>query len=346
MKKIALAVVAVASMLASPPARAAEQPVDAFLRMYNSLYQGHHHRRQRGGVAGLDRRLATRTKRDARSATRRWRCSPAIAGSSRRRARFLSNRRNLPPIVSRQLDKILLAAAEGPGTIPEVTRARVAAESHQSSVMDGFTFHIDGKPVSANDIDETLQQSRDLPTRLKAWEASKEIGKPLKPGIVQLQKLRNQVAREMKHSGYFALEVADYDMTDAEMMKMLDGFIADTRPLYREAARLRAHEAGRALPPAGAEADPGALDRQPLGAGVGRRGRGRRRPRSAVQGQEAGVDRPDRREVLHVDGLSDAAEVVLGEIGSVCAAGRLQAAQERARDGAGTSISTRTCARS
>ena len=145
----------------------------------------------------------------------------------------MSNRRNLPPIVSRQLDKILLAAAEGPGTIPEVTRARVAAESHQSSVMDGFTFHIDGKPVSANDIDETLQHSRDLTTRLKAWEASKEIGKPLKPGIVQLQKLRNQVAREMKHSGYFALEVADYDMTDAEMMKMLDGFIADTRPLYR-----------------------------------------------------------------------------------------------------------------
>ena len=70
--------------------------------------------------------------------------------------------------------------------------------------------------------------------RQSAWEASKEIGKPLKPGLVQLQKLRNQVAREMKHSGYFALQVADYDMTDAEMMKMLDGFVADTRPLYQK----------------------------------------------------------------------------------------------------------------
>jgi peptidyl-dipeptidase A len=38
----------------------------------------------------------------------------------------------------------------------------------------------------------------------------------------------------MKHSGYFALQVADYDMSDAEMMKLLDGFLADTRPLYQK----------------------------------------------------------------------------------------------------------------
>ncbi|HEY1585533.1 MAG TPA: hypothetical protein VGH63_07580, partial [Polyangia bacterium] len=40
MKKIALAVVAVVSMLAASAAPAAEQPVDAFLRMYNSLFKG------------------------------------------------------------------------------------------------------------------------------------------------------------------------------------------------------------------------------------------------------------------------------------------------------------------
>ena len=229
MKKIALPLV----LLVCSTVSAAEPPVDAFLRMYNSIYKG------LCTVANEAAWLASTDVSEAHEAGRTV-ANTALAvfqgdrGIIEAARSFLSDRRNLPPIVARELDKILLAAAEGPGTIPEITRERVAAESHQSSVMDGFTFHIDGKPVSANDIDDTLQHSRDLAMRLKAWEASKEIGKPLKPGIVRLQRLRNQVAREMNHSGYFALEVADYDMTDAEMMKMLDGFVADTRPLYRK----------------------------------------------------------------------------------------------------------------
>lgn len=145
---------------------------------------------------------------------------------------LLQKRKELPPLVARQLDKILLGAAEGPGTIPEVTAARVAAESRQATTQDGFIFKLDGKQVIANDIDDILHNSGDLGLRKRAWEASKQIGVPLKPGLVDLQKLRNQVAREMGHKSYFALEVADYDMSDEEMMKMLDGFVADTHPLF------------------------------------------------------------------------------------------------------------------
>jgi peptidyl-dipeptidase A len=229
MKKTALVLVC----LASSPALAAETPVDAFLRMYNSVFSG---------LTRVANEAAWAASTDATEAHEAGRtaANTALAVFSGDRGiietarSFLSDRRNLAPVVARQLDKILLAAAEGPGTIPQVTSARVAAESHQSSVLDGYTFKIDGKPVTANDIDDTLQHSRDLGARLKAWESSKEIGKPLKPGLVELQKLRNQVAREMKHSGYFALQVADYDLTDAEMMKMLDGFVADTRPLYKK----------------------------------------------------------------------------------------------------------------
>ena len=147
---------------------------------------------------------------------------------------LLAKRKSLPPLVARQLDKVLLAAAEGPGTIPDVVKARAAAESHQRSVQDGFQYMLDGKPVSANDIDDILNKSRDLALRKRAWDASKEIGKPLRGGLADLQKLRNQVARAMGHASFNALEVADYDMTEKEMMDLLDGFIADTRPLYRK----------------------------------------------------------------------------------------------------------------
>ena len=47
--------------------------------------------------------------------------------------------------------------------------------------MDGFAYKLDGKPVSANDIDDILHKSKDLALRKRAWEASKELGKPLRP---------------------------------------------------------------------------------------------------------------------------------------------------------------------
>lgn len=236
MKRLVLFVIlvgAVPAAAAPTPTATGTSPAAAFLRLYNSIYTGLYRTASEASwIASTDVGDAHEAARTAANT------AAAVFGGDRAvidaaRA-FLANRAALPPMEARELDKILLGAAEGPGTIPTVTAARVAAESRQASVMDGYTFHLDGKPASANDIDNVLQHSKDLQKRREAWEASKEIGKPLKPGLVQLQKLRNQVAREMKHTGYFALQVADYDMTDAEMMKLLDGFVADTRPLYRK----------------------------------------------------------------------------------------------------------------
>ena len=154
---------------------------------------------------------------------------------------LLKNRKQLDETTARQLDKLLLGAAENPGTIPEVVTARVEAEAHQASIMDGYTFcavppkgGACPRPTTANEIDDILRKSRDLGERLRVWTASKEIGRPLKPGLVELVKLRNQVAREMGYHSYFALQVADYGMTVDEMMKLLDDALATTKPLYDE----------------------------------------------------------------------------------------------------------------
>jgi peptidyl-dipeptidase A len=221
------------ALAAAPKPNAATLAADTFLKLFNSIYLG-----------------LTRASQEAQ-----WVASTDVTdahdgqrtGANTMLAAFLGDkmvietcralvlrRKELPPMVARQLDKILLGAAEGPGTIPEVVKERVAAESRQSSTMDGFTFKLDGKAASANDIDEVLQKSRDLQARRRAWEASKEIGRALRPGLEKLQKLRNVVAREMKWKSYFELQVADYDMTDAEMMQLLGGFLSDTRPMYEK----------------------------------------------------------------------------------------------------------------
>ena len=151
---------------------------------------------------------------------------------------LLKNEKQLDELTVRQLRKLLLAAAESPGTIPDVVAKRVELESKQSAILDGYTFCLQPKgnacsrAVTANDIDDILKKSRDLAERQRIWTVSKEIGRPLKPGLVELVKLRNQVARELGYHSFFALKVADYDMTVDEMMKLLDDTLATTRPLY------------------------------------------------------------------------------------------------------------------
>ena len=131
---------------------------------------------------------------------------------------LLKNEKQLDELTVRQLRKLLLAAAENPGTIPDVVAKRVELESKQSAILDGYTFCLQpkgqtcAKAVSANDIDDVLKKSRDLGERQRIWTVSKEIGRPLKPGLIELVKLRNQVAKELGYHSLFALKVADYGM--------------------------------------------------------------------------------------------------------------------------------------
>jgi peptidyl-dipeptidase A len=169
----------------------------------------------------------------------------ALTGSKmviERSKALLADEKQLSDPTARQLRRLLLDAAQSPGTIPDVVAKRVEAESRQSSILDGYTFCRDPRPpgatgacahpMTANEIDDVLRRSRDLAERQRVWSLSKEIGRPLKPGLVELVKLRNQVAREMGYRSYFALEVADYGMTVPEMMQLLDSTLEAARPLY------------------------------------------------------------------------------------------------------------------
>ncbi|MCC6235798.1 MAG: M2 family metallopeptidase [Verrucomicrobiales bacterium] len=168
--------------------------------------------------------------------------NPAILREARE---LLSRRRSLSETTVRQLERILLNAAEGPMTNPDLVAERIAAETAQASAMNGFQFRFRGTNVTANDIDRVLSTSRDLGERREVWEASKEIGPRLKDGLVRLRDLRNGVARELGHSNYFALQVAAYGMTTDEMVRLNEAFMTELRPLYRHLHTWVKHELAR-----------------------------------------------------------------------------------------------------
>ena len=145
---------------------------------------------------------------------------------------LLFRRNDLNDLTVRQLERLLLIAAESPMTNPALTQARIEAETKQASTLNGFEFKLHGKPITVNAIDERLNTSTDLAERKAVWLASKESGKALKDGLVKLRDLRNGVAQEMGYADYFSLQVAGYGVTTEEMIKLNDDFMAVLRPLY------------------------------------------------------------------------------------------------------------------
>ena len=148
--------------------------------------------------------------------------------------RYLTQKEKLSELQIKQLNSILYKAANNPETIQDIVKERIKAETKQTEKLFGFDFKIDGKSVSTNDIDGILATETNMPKRLKAWEASKEVGKGLKDGLVNLRDLRNKTVQGLGYKDFFEYQVSDYGMTTQEMIDMLQQFNKELYPLYRE----------------------------------------------------------------------------------------------------------------
>ena len=147
---------------------------------------------------------------------------------------FLADSAQLEPIQVRQLETILYNAGSDPQTVASLVSEKITTAIAQTEKLFGFPFELEGKPVTTNEIDEILREETDLDRRLKAWQASKEVGKVLKEGLVDLRRLRNETVQALDYSDFFTYQVSDYGMTTGEMMQMMQRLNEELRPLYRE----------------------------------------------------------------------------------------------------------------
>ncbi len=140
----------------------------------------------------------------------------------------------LQPLQVKQLKKILFLAGGGPESAEKEVKELIKAGTAQTEKLYGYKFEMDGKEITPNDIDSILANATDTIIRRKAWEASKVIGRDLKPGLMNLRDLRNKVVQGLGYPDYFTYMVSDYGMTKDEMMEMLKKFNKELFPLYSE----------------------------------------------------------------------------------------------------------------
>ena len=204
---------------------------DRFLKLANAGYQSLTYVAQEAGWAAS---TDVKPENDAAAewagkAFAAFNGNPVLIAEARE---LLKRRTELKEITVRELERVLLNAAEGPMTNPRLVADRIAAETAQASTMNGFVWKLDGKPISANQIDGILKGSSNLAERKKVWEVSKENGPALKDGLVKLRDLRNGCARELGYPDYFALQVAGYGLSTNEMMAYNRKFLDELKPLY------------------------------------------------------------------------------------------------------------------
>ncbi|MCP4800163.1 MAG: M2 family metallopeptidase [bacterium] len=209
-----------------------QQNVDDFLADYNILYKNL-------WTAAEGARWDDNTNICEENSQKRIVAEQAYAqqlGSAEliEKAQAFLERDNLTELQTAQLNYVLLNAAKFPGTIPKTVDKLIKAEADQNSKLYTFDYTVNGQPVTPNDIVNGLGSSRNLAERLELWEASKAIGPSLKPGLIELRDLRNEVARSMGYSSYFGLECSEYGMSSNEMVELMDELIDGLNPLFIE----------------------------------------------------------------------------------------------------------------
>jgi peptidyl-dipeptidase A len=148
--------------------------------------------------------------------------------------KYMEHKAELTELQVKQLEVILYAAANNPQTIADVVKQRIKAENDQTRQLYGYQYMLNGQKVSTNYIDSVLKKENNIMNRLAAWESSKEVGKTLKTGLVNLRGLRNQTVQALGYKDYFTYQVSDYKMSTDEMMQTMERLLSELNPLYRE----------------------------------------------------------------------------------------------------------------
>lgn len=98
----------------------------------------------------------------------------------------------------------------------------INAESELEQKYSTFRAEMNGKKYSDNEIEDILVNSKDSKELKEAWFASKEIGAAVGEDVIELVKLRNEIAKSLGFSNYHEMSLKISDQDPEEIVKILD----------------------------------------------------------------------------------------------------------------------------
>lgn len=150
------------------------------------------------------------------------------------RARALREAGVADALLVRQIQLLYNSFAKGQqdeATIDQLTRIQKDVEATYNTFRGTF----EGSPRSDNELAAILQNETDSGRLKAAWEATKQIGLAVAPGVLDLVRLRNDAARRAGYRDHFAKNLELNEIDEARLFATLDELDALTRDPYRAA---------------------------------------------------------------------------------------------------------------
>jgi peptidyl-dipeptidase A len=138
------------------------------------------------------------------------------------------------PILAREIEVLYLQYL-GKQVDPDLLK-RILARTN--AIEKAFNTHrpkVNGKELTASDIQKVLKTSKDSAERRAAWEASKTVGAVVEAELRALVELRNQAARQLGFADYHAMQLQLNEQTQEQVIKLFDELDELTREPFRKA---------------------------------------------------------------------------------------------------------------
>ncbi|CAA9530660.1 MAG: hypothetical protein AVDCRST_MAG79-886, partial [uncultured Thermoleophilia bacterium] len=124
--------------------------------------------------------------------------------------------------VTRRSAEVLRLATAGKRRPPDLIERTVRLESELTRIYGEHRAVVDGRRLSANDVDEVLGSSTDVAERRAVWEASKTVGAQVDAPLRELVRLRNEAARALGHRDHYAMSLALDEIDETWLFELLD----------------------------------------------------------------------------------------------------------------------------
>lgn len=137
------------------------------------------------------------------------------------------------PILSRQLDVIYNQFLANQADI-ELLNKIISKSTNLERMYGEYRASLNGKSITDNDVENILRTSTDNKELKAVWESHKGIGKVVEKELIELVKMRNQVAQSLGFDNYHSMSLELSGQKPQEITAILDELDSLTRGAFAE----------------------------------------------------------------------------------------------------------------
>jgi len=123
------------------------------------------------------------------------------------------------PVLNRELDVMYRAFLPGQAD-PELRKRIVDLEAAVDQTFNTHRSQVGEKTLTENEVRAILAQTRDSAAAEAAWKAYMEVGRKAAPKLLELVRLRNQMAQQLGFANFFSLQLALQEIDERELFDL------------------------------------------------------------------------------------------------------------------------------